>query len=111
MRSLERNAGLDRVIQGLPDDEEIQRRQSIHRGLTRPELSVLLSYSKMWLYEELLASDLPDEALLEADLDRYFPKPLQKILWKTDSGTPTAPGDHRDLHHQFYGEPGRQHFC
>jgi len=86
IRSLERNANLDRAIQGLPDEEEIQRRQSLNLGLARPELAVLLSYSKMWLYEELLASDLPDESLLESDLERYFPKALRKDFAKQIRG-------------------------
>jgi glutamate dehydrogenase len=42
----------------------------------RPELAVLLAYAKIALYEDLLASDVPDDPLLGEDLLRYFPKPM-----------------------------------
>jgi len=78
MRILERADLLNRQIEFLPDDEEIADRQSARQGLTRPELSVLLAYSKNITYERLLESDLPDESMLEEDLLRYFPEPLRK---------------------------------
>jgi glutamate dehydrogenase len=78
IRFLERQGKLDRAIEGLPDDETLAQRQAAHLGLTRPELAVLLAYSKIWLYEELLHSDLPDDPLLLADLIFYFPKQLRE---------------------------------
>jgi glutamate dehydrogenase len=45
--------------------------------MTRPELSVLTSYAKITLYDELLASDLPDDPYMGQDLLGYFPQPLQ----------------------------------
>ncbi len=78
MRSLERASLLDREIEFLPDEEEVARRISTNLGLTRPEISVLLSYAKIVTYDELLASGLPDEPLLLEDLVRYFPAPLQE---------------------------------
>ncbi len=39
---------------------------------------MLLAYAKMALYDELLASDLPDDAYLLRDLVKYFPRPLRK---------------------------------
>jgi glutamate dehydrogenase len=77
MRALERAGKLDRAIEGLPDDDTIVERHAAHIGLTRPELAVLLAYSKIVLYQDLLASDLPDEALLVNDLLLYFPKLLR----------------------------------
>ena len=47
-------------------------------GLTGPERAVLLAYSKIWLYEELLASVLPDDRWVGTALSRYFPAPLRK---------------------------------
>ncbi|MDF2781114.1 MAG: gdh, partial [Geminicoccaceae bacterium] len=44
----------------------------------RPEVAVLLAYAKMTLYDELLASDLPDDPYLLGDLIKYFPRPLRK---------------------------------
>jgi glutamate dehydrogenase len=78
MRSLERAGKLDRAIEFLPDDETIKTRLAHRQGLTRPELSVLLAYAKMTLYEELLPSDLPDDPQLVDDLLRYFPAVLKE---------------------------------
>lgn len=78
IRFLEKSGKLDRGLEGLPDDEALQERQSAHLGLTRPELAVLLAYSKIWLYQELLESDLPDDPLLVEDLILYFPKQLRE---------------------------------
>jgi glutamate dehydrogenase len=77
MRGLERAGKLRRDIEGLPDDETIAERHVQHIGLTRPELAVLLAYAKLVLYEELLASDLPDDPQLVDDLVLYFPDELQ----------------------------------
>lgn len=78
MRSLERVGQLDRAIEALPDDETVEERMKAGIGLTRPEISVLLSYAKIVLYDEILASDLPDDPYLQRDLADYFPQPLRK---------------------------------
>jgi len=88
MKTLERDGRLDRAIEFLPDDEEIAEREASKHGMTRPELSVLLAYAKIVLYDELLASDLPDDPMLEADLLSYFPTPLHGPY-------KAAVGDHR----------------
>ena len=78
IRALEKSGRLNRAIEFLPDDEEISARQAAGRGLTRPELSVLLAYAKMALYDELLDSNIPDDPFLAEDLVKYFPRPLRK---------------------------------
>ena len=78
MRSLEKKGRLDRRLEFLPDDEELLERANRGIGLTRPELSVLLSYAKMELYDELLGSDLPDDACLRTDLATYFPHQIRE---------------------------------
>ncbi|WP_425406981.1 NAD-glutamate dehydrogenase [Hwanghaeella sp.] len=78
MRSLERAGHLDRALEFLPDDEEIADRLQARKGLTRPELSVLLAYTKNVTYQELLESDLPDDSVLSEDLVRYFPPVLNE---------------------------------
>ncbi|MBI1364137.1 MAG: NAD-glutamate dehydrogenase [Proteobacteria bacterium] len=78
MRSLEKKGMLDRKIEFLPDDEAIDQRIQAGKPLTRPEVSVLLAYAKMDLYNNLLASDLPDDAALLPYLVDYFPTPLGK---------------------------------
>ena len=78
MRALERAGKLDRTLEGLPDDETIGDRHNAHVGLTRPELAVLMAYSKINRIADLLATDLPDDPLLIEDLVLYFPAPLRK---------------------------------
>jgi glutamate dehydrogenase len=77
MRSLERAGRLNRAIEFLPNDEDVAERLSAKAGLTSPERAVLLAYSKMWLYDELLDSDLPEDPLVADMLREYFPKPLR----------------------------------
>ena len=62
----------------LPDEETLSQRRQAGQGLFRPEVAVLLAYAKMTLYDELLASDLPDDPYLLQDLIKYFPRPLRK---------------------------------
>ncbi|MEM7352532.1 MAG: NAD-glutamate dehydrogenase [Acidobacteriota bacterium] len=88
IRALERSGRLDRKIEFLPDDETLAERMQRGQGFTRPEISVLLSYAKMELYDELLASDLPEDVYMEDELRLYFPQPLQERF-------PEAIGQHR----------------
>ena len=76
LRALEQHAKLDRRLEALPDEEEMAERARERRGLTRPELAVLLAYSKVFLYAELLDSDVPEDPYLSHELERYFPPPL-----------------------------------
>ncbi len=77
IRSLEALGLLDRQIEDLPSDAEVAERKAKGLSLTRPELSVLLSYSKLVAYPELLKSDVPEDPYLSKELVRYFPQPLQ----------------------------------
>ncbi|HEX2159852.1 MAG TPA: NAD-glutamate dehydrogenase [Actinomycetes bacterium] len=78
MRSLERARRLDRRLEFLPNDEELAERRAAGRGLTRPELAVLLAYAKIALQDELAASDVPDDEYLADDLERYMPPKLRE---------------------------------
>ena len=73
---LEQEGRLDRGIEFLPSEEEISARQKANIGLTRPELAVVLAYGKMWIYDQLLASDLPDDQYFINELRKYFPNEL-----------------------------------
>ena len=57
IKYLEKAGKLNRAIEFLPSDEELASRKAAKTGLTSPERSVLLSYSKIMLYDELLASE------------------------------------------------------
>ncbi len=78
IRALEKAGRLNRTIEYLPTDEALAERMAERRGLTRPELAVLLAYAKITLYDDLLASDLPDDPAMAEDLLRYFPQPLRE---------------------------------
>jgi len=78
IRALERSGDLNRGLEFLPSEEELGERRQAGEGLTRPELSLLLSYGKIWLYRALIHSNVPEDPYLSAELNRYFPTPVQK---------------------------------
>jgi glutamate dehydrogenase len=78
MAHLERQGDLDRALEFLPDDEELDQRAASGRGLTSPELSVLLAYAKITNTAQLLQSDLADASWFERVLRAYFPPQLVK---------------------------------
>src|SRR5207302_77415 len=59
IRSLERSGELSRALEFLPSDDELAERRKSGIGLTRPELAILLAYSKIWLNNHLLPSEVP----------------------------------------------------
>jgi glutamate dehydrogenase len=78
IRALERSGDLNRSLEFLPTDEEIAERRKAGEGLTRPELAITLSYSKIWLYKALVNSNVPEDPYLSAELNRYFPAPVRE---------------------------------
>src|SRR3546814_8811789 len=78
IQTLESQGLLDRQIEDLPSDSEIAERKARGLGLTRPELAILLSYSKLVVFQQLVDSDVPEDPYLSRELVRYFPEPLQK---------------------------------
>ncbi|HRM70958.1 MAG TPA: NAD-glutamate dehydrogenase, partial [Thauera phenylacetica] len=78
IRRLVQAGRLNRKLEYLPDDDEIAERKAAGGGLTNPELAVLLAYSKIELYDEVLASDVPEDPYIRTALERYFPAPLRE---------------------------------
>jgi len=78
IRSLELGGVLDRSLEFLPSAEDIEERHRAGQGLTRPELAMLLSYSKIALNSQLILSDVPEDPYLGRELDRYFPDRLSR---------------------------------
>jgi glutamate dehydrogenase len=76
IRVLETHGWLDRALEFLPTDEQIEERRAAGRGLTRPELAVVLSYSKIELRASLADSDVPEDPYLASELEAYFPQTL-----------------------------------
>lgn len=75
---IEKTGLLNRAIEFLPSRKEIERLINERKGLTRPELSVMLAYSKMEIYGHVLASDLVLDDYFNKDLFDYFPKLMQQ---------------------------------
>ena len=78
IRSLERSGDLSRTLEFLPSDDELAERRKNGTSLTRPELAILLAYSKIWLNSHLLASNVPEDPYLSSELERYFPAPVRE---------------------------------
>lgn len=76
MEYLEDLGKLDRAIEFLPDNERLSERAANGKGLTRPELSLLVSYSKAKLKESLLSSSVIDDGYLAQELYSAFPQIL-----------------------------------
>lgn len=82
MKKLEREGLLSRAIEYLPDSEDIGRRYAEKLGLTRPELAVMLAYSKISIYNTLIKTNLPDDPYFHDDLMIYFPPAMVKKYQK-----------------------------
>ena len=78
MRAMEDDGLLDREVELLPDDEVLLERAEAGIGLTRSEISVLLAYAKHHLSEDLVNSDVPDDAFTLRFLHEYMPAPIRK---------------------------------
>ena len=78
MNELETLGQLDRKLEFLPDDKTLQERKATLQPLTRPEIAMLLAYCKMYLKQDILASDIPEDSYFIKYLLTGFPKPLQE---------------------------------
>ncbi len=75
---LEEKGGLNREVEFLPDKRLILERERLGEGLTRPELSILLAYTKMGIFRRILETELPEEAAFQDYLSDYFPTLIQE---------------------------------
>jgi glutamate dehydrogenase len=75
---LEKAGRLNRALEYLPTDEEIEQRRVRGLGLTGPERAVMLAYCKIWIYDEMLASKLPDDPWVGTAVVRYFPRAVRE---------------------------------
>ena len=78
IETLESAGQLDRKTEGLADSEVFARRAADGRGLTRPELAVLLSSAKLALQAAIEDSPLPDDPGLADELLAAFPAPMRE---------------------------------
>jgi glutamate dehydrogenase len=78
MLDLEAKGRLDRKVEGLPRASALTELAQTGKGLTRPELAVLLAYGKLDLFDEIIDSTAPDDPYFVRVLEDYFPRPLAK---------------------------------
>ncbi len=76
MAALEQDGRLDRALEGLPDPAGVAALRQAGLGLTRPELSVLLAYGKLDLFDAAIGGGAPDDPAFFETLKAYFPSAL-----------------------------------
>ncbi len=74
--NLEKLAFLNRQLEFLPSHEDLALRADNSLSLTRPELAVIISYSKMSLFNALSDIDVTNDPYFEKYLINYFPKSM-----------------------------------
>lgn len=67
---------LSRIVEFLPDQEELTLRHSRGLSYTRPELAIITSYTKIQLYQQLL------KCLDDDEYDKYYISYFPEILAK-----------------------------
>jgi glutamate dehydrogenase len=77
LRWLERHGELDRAVEFMPTDEELEERHRAGRGLTRPELALLFAYGKIAFNRALTETGSATDPYLARELQRYFPQALR----------------------------------
>lgn len=92
IEDLERVGLLDRAIEFLPSNKELQERKASGMGLTNPELAVLLAYFKIFLKEELLQSSAPADPYVSKFVKFEFPTMLHERFYE------------QIIHHSLYRE-------
>ncbi len=76
MKDLESRGKLDRKVEGLPSNAELEARRGQGRGLYRPELAVTMAYGKIVLFDDIVASAAPDDPGFAQVAVDYFPAAL-----------------------------------
>lgn len=78
MVRLEERGVLDREVEGLPSTAEMAQFEANGRALTRPEIAVLMAWTKIVLFDDLVESSVPDDPYFQTTLHSYFPQALQQ---------------------------------
>jgi glutamate dehydrogenase len=78
LEMLEASGRINRTVDNFESNQDLLRRAQEHRGLTRPELAVLMSHSKLALQAAIERSDLAADPLLVSTLHGSFPATMQK---------------------------------
>ncbi len=78
IEKLEKEQILNRRAESLPNNQQIEKLKNAKQSFTRPELAILLTYSKIWLKKEILKSTITENKYFEKFLVGYFPKYIQE---------------------------------
>ena len=78
MHWLEDRGDLDRDLEFLPSDAELEKRAHEGLGLKSPEFAVLVAYAKLAVKGDILASSIPDDPYFERTLAEYFPPAIRE---------------------------------
>lgn len=88
IHALEKDGKLNRAIEFIPTDEELAERAAAGKDLTRPELSILVSYAKMVLKESLVTDEITENPYYRQLLVKSFPLPLRERFNDTMNNHP-----------------------
>jgi glutamate dehydrogenase len=88
IRYLERRGMLSRDVEDLPSDDALAARKAVRVGLTAPEQAIVLAYAKLWLFEQLVESTLPEDSGVSFALTEYFPVVLGERYGKQMANHP-----------------------
>ncbi|MET0909441.1 MAG: NAD-glutamate dehydrogenase domain-containing protein, partial [Ilumatobacteraceae bacterium] len=78
IQQLEREGWLNRELEFIPSEKQLADRAAAGGGLATPEFAVLLAYTKMADIADVSTTSLADDAYLEPDLVRYFPRAIRE---------------------------------
>ena len=91
LAELERETGLDRGLELLPSDEVLlDRERHSGQGLSAPEFSVVMAWTKLWLKAKLAGLPMLSDPWCEGVLRRYFPPILRERFPEQLTGHPLA---------------------
>lgn len=78
IKELELIGLLDRKVEFIPDDKKLMERKAAAIGLTRPEIAVLLEYTKINLKQSILLTNIPDDPYINTIAENAFPPSIRK---------------------------------
>ncbi len=78
IKDLETLGVLNRQVEFLPDSKQLAERKAVNEGLTRPELAVLLAYTKIYIKHSILESDAAEDPYLSQIVETAFPLAVRK---------------------------------
>ncbi|MCP4296797.1 MAG: NAD-glutamate dehydrogenase [Proteobacteria bacterium] len=74
LRLLTKKGFLDRETEFIPSDKQLEIYLAANTGIPKPVLAVLLSYTKMYFYKQIVKSRTLDDPYLVSYYNSYFPQ-------------------------------------